>query len=440
MQVGSRSPAVLLTAAVLALAALGAAAAPTSVGDATFPPDPGRRLALGQSHTCAILTGGVVRCWGANEVGQLGRGDTETIGDDELPADVPAVDLGPGLRARAIAAGDFHTCVIATDDSVRCWGENRFGQLGYGNSEVLGDDESAAAAGPVDLGPGRHAVAIAAASNSTCAMLDDTTLRCWGGNSSGQLGLGSTRTVGDDELPASVPVVDLGSGRRAVAIAAGGFHTCAVLDDGRLRCWGGNGTGELGTGTTLSVGNADAPGAHPPVNLGRDRVVRGVGAGLSTTCALLSDGVVRCWGYGAQGAHGLGFAENIGDDEVPATVPAVQLGVGRRAVALALGSYHSCALLDGGEVRCWGSNGRGQLGLGERVRVGDAATPDLVPPVDLGGRVVEVAAGGYHTCARLAGGELRCWGANNFGQLGLGTTDNLGDLTPLRSVGPIRLR
>lgn len=428
------------------LAALGSAAAPSQVQPGAFPAVAGEhRLALGQAHTCAILSGGAVRCWGFNAGGQLGTGTTAAIGDDEPPSAGRLVELGPGLRARAIAAGEFHTCVIVSDGSVRCWGENRFGQLGYARTDDIGDDETPASAGAVDLGAGRTARALAAGANFTCAILNDTGLddaavRCWGGNSSGQLGLGNTAQIGDDETPGSVGVVDLGPGRRAVGIAAGGFHACALLDDRNLRCWGGNGTGELGHADAVSIGDTETPGSRAPVFLGRGRTAVAVAAGISTTCALLDDDAVRCWGFGGEGALGLGYDDTIGDDESPAAVPTVRLGAGRRASALAAGVYHVCALLDDGAVRCWGPNGRGQLGYGNTAAVGDAATPDLVEPVRLGGRAVEIAAGGYHSCARLADRTLRCWGANDSGQLGLGTIQPLGDDEPPTVAPPVRVR
>jgi alpha-tubulin suppressor-like RCC1 family protein len=390
---------------VIALAGLVPHAAPAATDHGGRLPG-AHRLALGMAHTCLLGTDGGVWCWG-----------------NGFTARAP-VDLGPGRRAAAIAAGDFHTCAIIAPGSadagaVRCWGENRAGQLGVGTTRRVGDDRHPEAAPAVDLGPGATARALAAGSNFTCAILggaQDGAVRCWGGNSSGQLGLGNTAAVGDDEPVASVPPVDLG-GHRATAIAAGGFHACAVLDDGALQCWGGNGTGELGRGNDANVGDADSPGTHPPIRVGTGRTVTGIAAGLSTTCAILDTGGVRCWGYGGSGALGLGNDESVGDDETPASVPPVALGAGRRAVGLALGAYHSCALLDDGSVRCWGPNGRGELGYGNTIPIGDAATPDQADPVKLDGRAVELAAGGYHTCVLLDRGTLQCWGPDDIGRL-----------------------
>lgn len=397
----------LLLGAVTLLAGLVPVAAPAAVQDATpagaGPIPSGPRLALGMAHTCLIDEGpgvtGRVRCY------DFGHPDRTA----------PPVDLGPGRRAAVIVAGDFHTCAILGPDGpdaggVRCWGDNGAGQLGSGRT-----GPGAAVGDPVELGAGRTARALAAGSNFTCALLDDRTVRCWGGNTAGQLGLGTTEIIGDDETPTAVAPVDLGG--PAVAVAAAGFHACAILDDGALRCWGGNGAGELGAGHTFSIGTIDSPAAHPPVRLGFGRTATAVDAGIGTTCAILDTGSVRCWGYGGQGALGLGHDESIGDDEGPASVPPVLLGKDRRAEALALGQYHACALLDDGTVRCWGPNGRGELGYGHTTTIGDAATPDQDGPVPLDARAVEIAAGGYHTCARLETGAVRCWGPGDVGPL-----------------------
>lgn len=417
----------VLVCAVALLAGMENAAAPDPIAARATSEPAGRRLALGQSHTCAISADGALRCWGDASVGQLGTGTTETVGDDEAPADVPALDLGLGRRARAIAAGDFHTCAIVQGGAVLCWGWNRFGQLGYARTDDLGDDEPIANLPAVDLGPGRAATALAAGANFTCALLDDGSVRCWGGNIGGQLGQGNTANIGDDEKPGSVPAIPLGPGRRAVGIAAGGFHACAVLDDGELRCWGSNAKGELGLRTTASLGDSEPAYLAPPVNLGPGPGTLEVDAGFSHTCALRADGEVRCWGDGSKGALGLGVEDVVGDDETPASVPAVRI---ERASAMSAGAFHTCALLEDGRLRCWGSNSRGQLGNDAADQVGNSAAPDTFAAVSLPARVVEVAAGGYHTCARTVDDRLYCWGANDTGQLGFGAA------TPKARSGP----
>ena len=223
---------------VVALAALfaGSAAVGTFASGAAAEPasQPGWPAAAaidaGVYHSCALLPDGSVRCWGFSGNGQAGYGTTDTIGDDETPASAGALALGVGETATAIVTGDYHTCALLREGSVRCWGFGADGRLGYGNTSSIGDDESPRSAGAVDLG-GHTVRAITAGGAHTCAILDDFTVRCWGFNFQGQLGSGNQDTIGDDEVPGSVRNVDLGVERTARAISAGASHTCAILDD-----------------------------------------------------------------------------------------------------------------------------------------------------------------------------------------------------------------
>jgi alpha-tubulin suppressor-like RCC1 family protein len=251
--------ALVLAAAWLAAGALvtGAAAEPASQPGWA----PAGGLDAGVYHTCGLLADGKVLCWGYSGSGQLGLGHTDTIGDDEIPSSTSPVELGPG-RATALAAGDYHTCALLHDGRVHCWGFGADGRLGYADSHSVGDDETPGSVGPVDLGPGRRATAISAGTAHTCAILDDGTVRCWGYNFQGQLGYGNQETIGDNETPGSVGPVDLGTGRTAKAITAGGSHTCALLDDGAVRCWGLGTSGQLGYGNTNRVGDDEVPASH----------------------------------------------------------------------------------------------------------------------------------------------------------------------------------
>ncbi len=443
---------------LLWLGMLAGAVPPGAAGEQAS--DPGssaaEKLDAGGDHTCAILADGGVRCWGYDASGQLGYGNTNSVGDDETPASVGPVPFGAGRAATAIAAGTFHTCAILNDGSMRCWGFGGDGRLGYGNTSNLGDTPSTTPGklGPVDLGPGRTARAITAGAGHTCAILDDGSVRCWGFGANGRLGYGNTSNAGD--TPASTPdklgPVNLGAGRTATAISAGGGHTCAILDDGSVRCWGFDRDGELGYGT-LAIGEdiGDTPATLPdtvgPVNLGGHKATA-VSAGGRHTCAILDDGSVRCWGYAGAGQLGYGNTSNLG--ETLATTPEkagpVSLGPGRTARAISAGLNHTCAILDDGTVRCWGYGLDGRLGYGNTHNVGDtpATTPDKVGPVDLGpGRMaVAISAGDLHTCALLDNGSVRCWGDGANGRLGYCSTSNVGD-TPATlpgKVGPVSLK
>jgi hypothetical protein len=168
-----------------------------------------------------VLDNGALRCWGFGGNGRLGTGNSQSIGDNETPAAIAPIDLGPGRTAKAVSAGDNHTCAILDDATVRCWGLGDSGRLGYGNTQDLGDDETPASLGPVDLGPGRTAAAISAGGRHTCALLDDGSIRCWGDAALGRLGYCNADDVGDTETPGSVGPVNL-SGPSAGCAAPGG--------------------------------------------------------------------------------------------------------------------------------------------------------------------------------------------------------------------------
>ena len=397
------------------------------------------RLAAGARFSCAIIRGGAVRCWGINDSGQLGYGNTRDIGDNETPASAGPVDLG-GHKAVAIAAGFYHACALLDNGWVRCWGQGSAGQLGYGNTNNIGDDETPAAAGPVDLGG--KAVAITAGGFHTCAILDNGRVRCWGLNWRGELGVGNTNNIGVYETPASVAPVNLG--RKAVAITAGGSHTCAILDNGQVRCWGLNNFGQLGYGNTRDIGDNEAPASVAPVKLGKGRKAVAITGAYRHTCALLDNRSVRCWGVAGSGQLGYGNKQKIGDNESPASVRPVKLANSRRAgraVVISASGSHTCAVISRGKVRCWGTGNFGQLGYGNTRDIGDNETPASVGPVRIGkGRkAIAVTTGGRQTCALLDTGRVRCWGLGVNGQLGYGIKRDIGDNEFPGSVGPVKL-
>ncbi|MFN3217003.1 MAG: hypothetical protein ACE367_10945 [Acidimicrobiales bacterium] len=299
-------------------------------------------IAAGDDHTCALLDDGSVKCWGNNGRGRLGIGDTFHRGDQvgEMGADLLPVDLGPDRTATAITAGGVHTCALLDDGSVKCWGNNASGQLGYGDTLHRGDapGEMGANLLPVDLGPDRTATAIAAGIAHTCALLDDGSLKCWGDNLYGQLGYGDTFHRGDQvgEMGDGLAPVDLGPGRTATAITAGVFFTCALLDDATTKCWGRNTTGQLGAGDVEHRGDqtGEMGDALLPVDLGGDRSVAAITAGGNHACALLDDGSLRCWGGNSNGQLGYGDIDSRGDagGEMGDALPAVDIPLLARAV------------------------------------------------------------------------------------------------------------
>ncbi|NVB42008.1 hypothetical protein G6O69_29550 [Pseudenhygromyxa sp. WMMC2535] len=372
-------------------------------------------LSLGNSHSCVLIDGGRVRCWGLNDSGQLGFGHTNIIGDDELPSDVGDLLL-PSLPA-AISLGGNHTCAVFGDGGLGCWGKNVSGQLGNGGTDNYGDNEDLANLEGLDFS---SLMDVQLGSGYTCALLEDGSVTCWGLNNFGQLGYGNTSDLAS-------PGGSLSLGGKAIKLAVGIGHTCALLENHDVRCWGSNNVGQLGLGHTNNIGDDELPVDADPLSLGLppDAEVVDLKLGLYHSCALLSNGSVMCWGYNFYGQLGLNHTNSIGDNELPTTQSPVSLP--GAVEQLALGANHTCALLTGGDVMCWGDSYAGQLGLGNTETIGDNEFPMDGGFVELGGIPLSIDAGTHHTCVLLENYDVRCWGNNTSGQLGLGHTDRIGD-------------
>jgi len=211
-----------------------------------------RSTAYDNWHLCAVLDDGNVVCKGAGFAGELGR---DPSGDYPMPvAGYAPVNLGTGRTASEVALGDAHTCALLDNGDVKCWGANNYGQLGQGDTTSRGMLPGSMGDALSAIPLGRPATAITAGRNHACALLDNGVVKCWGRNDTGQLGIGSTDNIGDaaGEV-AALAGVSLGSGRSAVAID-GGSHSCALLDNGAVKCWGENGGGQLGQGDVSSRG------------------------------------------------------------------------------------------------------------------------------------------------------------------------------------------
>lgn len=398
-------------------------------------------LAAGDRHTCAVIEGGRVRCWGEGFFGQLGYGTNTNVGDNETPASVG--DLALPAAALAIDAGEAHTCAWFDDDALRCWGQNYNGQLGYANTasvQLLGDNESLDVLAGVELGGVPTAFAIGG--RHGCARMADGKLRCWGANAWGQLGLDNMIPVGDDETPAAAAMMFLGA--NAAAVAAGFEHTCAITDIGAVRCWGHGTRGRLGYGNNDDIGNDEPPADAGdlilvPASLPANTVASALALGREHSCVLFSTGDVVCWGRNDAGQLATGNNADWGDmaDETPSALEPIDLG--GSASAIAAGQDHTCALLEGGSVVCWGENGKGQLGLGTTSDVGIATTPAMAGTVDLGGSAIAIVAGAEHTCALRSDFGVVCWGFNMDGRLGYGHIQQIGDTEVPATAGTVDL-
>ena len=373
----------------------------------------------GGSHSCALLADGTVWCWGENLWHQLGpKAPPSRVCDvgEAVPCSPNPVDIGLSNVA-AIATGGAHSCARLTDGTMWCWGANDRGQLGNGTFSFSSP--------PVKVNKLKNVTAIAAGGAHSCALLADETVWCWGANSTGQLGPDATSdgcTFLGDIVPCSVNPVPVRSLSNVTALAAGINYTCARLTDTTVKCWGANSFGQLGRDTSLGTTSASIPA--PVTGLSK---VATIAIGKAHSCASLTDGTVKCWGNNETGQLG-------NTTPTPRFIPVAVTGLSNVAAVAAGGQTfrqggHSCALLTDGAVWCWGANGNLQLGDGSITK---STTP---VPVHSLSNVASIAAFGNFTCAVLTNTTVECWGANNRGQLGRDTS--LGATTPASIPAPI---
>ncbi len=372
-------------------------------------------------HSCALLDTGQVRCWGNNANGQLGYGHTNVLGDE--PFEMPTADVQLGQAARYVAVGQVytassHTCAVLADGAVRCWGQNNVGQLGLGHKNSVGDDELPTKNVPLD----EPALAVAAGGHHSCALLESGAVRCWGSGS--QLGIGASEGVGDNA--GEVPTENVPLGAPAIQIAAGTGHTCALLESGVVRCWGSYSQGELG----IPDADAIAPEMLPTIDVDLGLPARYIAAGQEVSCAVVGEsggpGFVRCWGDGLFGKLGRGDDNDIGRDEADMPPLGVALGNAFDATHVVISAYHGCALSVSGSVKCWGYGP--MAGLASTDTFGDEGSELPQDNIELSGPATALSAGGAAaTCAILGDGTLQCWGYNAQGALGLGHSELIGD-------------
>jgi alpha-tubulin suppressor-like RCC1 family protein len=370
-----------------------------------------RQIDAGNGTTCALV-GAQLRCWGDNQSGQVGDGTTD---DRALPTVVLRNDANaPLLGVTQVDAG-FNTCARLRNGQARCWGDNSYGALGDGTTDNSPLPRTVLLPSGAPL---TGVAAVAAGGDFSCARLTNGEVRCWGKNEGGQIGDG-THTNRRRARLVTVP----GGGRLTgvVELSAGRFHSCARLSNGQVRCWGDNTSGALGDGTT--TGRARARVLRNGAGTGPLRGAAQVVAGDDHTCIRISGGQVRCVGANDFGGLGDGTTE---DRHLPVAVrrqdgPGRLTGVTRLATSI---GYFNCARIEGAHVVCWGWNGDGGLGDGttdDRSRPVDVLDPTGTIPLS---NVAQVSVGGGFGCARLVNGQARCWGDNADGQLGDGTTGN----------------
>jgi len=355
-------------------------------------------IEIGERHICAVTQNGAAKCWGENYAGQLGVGTTSYL---QIVGLTPLNVIGLANGVKTITAGKEHTCALLMSGEVKCWGQNQYGQLGDGTYYAGHRTPMPVVGLPSDI------VAISAGRFHNCALTSGGEVFCWGQNTNGQLGDGTTTR-------SSTPVKVGFSNKTIIQISAGYSHTCAVSSGGEAFCWGANGSGRLGDGTSVQR-------LTPTVVSGLTSGVKSISSGLDHTCALMTNGDLKCWGNNAEGQIGDGTT-------VTRLTPTKVTGLTENIIRVSSGYLHTCAVNKSGGVSCWGLNRSGQIG--------DGTTTSRLQPVGVSGLssgIVAISTGQDFSCALGADSGVKCWGHNGFGQLGDMT--NNGKLTPVDVLG-----
>lgn len=404
-------------------------------------------VTVGTIHSCALTTDGIAYCWGGNDYGMLGDGSTSS-------SSIPVAVAG-GLRFTSLTAGHVFMCGLSTDGDAYCWGNQVYGQLG--------DGTHVGRATPTRVTGGIKFASLATGGYHTCGLTASGAAYCWGAGFYATLGLGpdwNDAVCGAGQHSYCARPAPVVGNLTFATLAAGDNTTCGVTTSGRAFCWGLNWNGALGVGAADGPESCDAADALDPPSLPCSLVPTPVAGGLTFQtgreqfafgCGLSPNGVAYCWGDNAQYRLGPWAGMQECSYTVPyagkitspcATAPmAVASGLTFKSVYSGVG--YSCGLTLNGEAYCWGSNGDGELGNGtsgpEQCRVFGAnrGCSQAPRPVVGGHRFVSLAINEtsewrHHTCGVTEAGDVYCWGANDQGKLGTGTTTP--SAIPLRVV------
>ena len=389
------------------------------------------KLVAGDQVACALLDDGTAKCWGDNISGVIGQGTTVSYYAN--PSSSAILNFGSGQYIRSLSISTDSGCAVLGDGHLKCWGLTAklgMGTTGSGLTTVYGDHagEMGDTLPRVDLGnaPRIDVMKLTVGAEHSCALLYNGRMKCWGSNAYGQIGLnlvGGYKGVSSSEMGQNLPYLDLGAPKFIKDVEGSGsgvHHTCALMINGALKCFGRNHSGQLGIGDTTGANDVIGDNANEVsstmagVNFSGDKI-KAVATGPTHTCALTSAGTIWCFGENANGQLGINSNTSISSPtSIVATLPL--------AVQIAVGTDHSCAVLDDGQAKCWGGNIQGQLGINSTTGYGAfASSMTTLPFVSLGSseRVVKISAGLTSTCAILSDRKVKCWGRNHYGQLGM---------------------
>jgi alpha-tubulin suppressor-like RCC1 family protein len=350
-------------------------------------------VAIGEYHICALTTDFQVKCWGEAGTGRLGNESGSDVGDspDELGNSLVSADMGTTSYPVMITAGNHHSCALFANGRVKCWGEDANGALGNESLDYTTGD----AAGEmgdnlpfIDLGTTDRVTHLGTGYRHNCVLFETGKVKCWGYNSSGQLGLEDTDHRGDDpnEMGSNLPYLDFGSGRTATQLSVGFQHNCVLLDDGAVKCWGYQNAGQLGIGSFDTIG--DGPGEMGYTNLvdfGTGLTVSTVYAGIERTCLQFDDHRMKCFGKASGGFFGNGVTDEIGEEagDMGNNMPFMDFGTNVHLVDISV-AQTACGIRSDGAFVCWGVGNYGQRGSGDTDNYGDTIYEDLADlvPID----------------------------------------------------------
>ena len=389
-----------------------------------------------------------VKCWGRGELVLNGSNDRGDV-PEELGNAIPFLQILSGVEvANRIYSGPENFCLVTSIPGLplRCFGHNDIGQLGTETSGNDIDTQPEFLSSPNTwLGSDEIVQNVAIGLKHICAIINGGQVKCWGENDLGQLGLGSTQRYGAlmGEMGDNLPFVNLPPNTSAIGIAAGNSHTCVLLDDNTVRCWGENNTGQLGLGHTNIVGTIPSHmgAALQPVAFSAVETPRDIVANGDSTCAIFNSGRTSCWGSNARGKLGYGHTRHLGDDpsDISGGLPVHTYPKGTTVGRIAGHKTGFCVLSSDYQIRCWGQNNKGQLGVETRSKVIDSATTQ---PVNIpnSSYFIGLNSNSFEdsVCGVLQDQSVVCWGDNQFGQLGQGDTISRGgqpgDMQPIPPI------
>jgi alpha-tubulin suppressor-like RCC1 family protein/signal transduction histidine kinase len=363
------------------------------------------QITTGWQHSCGIYEQQAY-CWGLNTNGQLGTGSNAP---SSVPQAVSTTGVLAGKTIKSISAGADHTCALASDNQVYCWGVNTNGQLG---NNLTANSSSPVAVSMSGLLAGKTVNSIDSSYRHSCLVASDNQAYCWGLNNNGQLG---NNTITSSSVPTPVSTTGVFAGKTIKSIASTMYHTCAIASDNQAYCWGQNASGKLGTGNGT---DSRVPVAVLNTGVLAGKTIKTIEPAYSHTCALSTDNLAYCWGQNINGALGNGLNT---DSSSPVAVTTTGNLAGKTISSLNSGDWHSCVITTEGKGYCWGLNDDGQLGTGNTTKSNVALPIDMTGAL-AGKTFTSISGAYYHTCAQSSDNQGYCWGTNTNGKLGNNST------------------